>query len=59
VPRHDLDPVALLAGVAFLGVALGWVLNQAADAPARWVVPVLLIGIGLVGLIATRAHSPD
>lgn len=50
--RHDIDVFALMAGLVFLALGAGWALNEAAglDVNARWTVPVLLIGLGLVGL---------
>lgn len=54
MPRHDLDPVALVAGVVFSGTALAALLESGTGLAARWVVPVLLIAIGIAGLLATR-----
>ncbi|MDQ1641564.1 MAG: hypothetical protein QOJ90_915 [Actinomycetota bacterium] len=50
--RHDIDVFALMAGLVFLVLGAGWALNEAAglDVNARWTVPVLLIGLGVVGL---------
>jgi hypothetical protein len=60
VPRHDLDPFSLMAGVFFAGVALLGLLDQGAGEAARWVWPALLIVVGLVGLLATgtRHRAP-
>ncbi len=55
--RHDLDPVALVAGVAFVGIGLASLLRQVADAPIRWLLPVLLIVVGIAGLFASRTGS--
>ena len=54
MPRHDLDPVALVAGVVFIATALAALLESSTGVGARWVVPVLLIGVGIAGLLATR-----
>jgi hypothetical protein len=54
VPRHDLDGIALMAGVVFAG--LGLVSLVSSDGPtARWTWPVLLIVAGVVGLLASRS----
>lgn len=56
MPRHDLDALSLMAGVFFAGVALLGLLDQGSGDAARWVWPALLIVVGLVGLLATRAR---
>jgi putative Mn2+ efflux pump MntP len=50
--RHEIDVFALMAGLVFLVLGAGWALNEAAglDVNARWTAPVLLIGLGVVGL---------
>ncbi len=57
--RRDLDPVALVAGVAFVGIGLASLLHQVADAPVRWLLPVLLIAVGIAGLLASRSTGDD
>jgi hypothetical protein len=57
VPRHDLDPLALVSGVAFAGLGLLALLEQEDLLGARWVLPVLLIAVGVAGLLATRLRS--
>jgi len=58
VPRHDLDVLSLMAGVFFAGVALLGLLDQGSGDAAGWVWPMLLIVVGVVGLLSTRArHS--
>jgi hypothetical protein len=59
VPRHDLDALSLMAGVAFVGVALVALLDLGPGLPLRWVGPVLLIVVGIVGLLATRARRDE
>ena len=54
MPRHDLDVVSLMAGVAFAGLALAALLGDGTDLGARWLFPVLLIAVGVVGLVASR-----
>jgi len=56
VPRHDLDVLSLMAGVFFAGVALLGLLDQGAGDAAGWVWPTLLIVVGVVGLLSTRAR---
>jgi hypothetical protein len=56
VPRHDLDALSLMAGVAFVGVALAGLLHAGPGLPLRWAAPSLLIVVGVVGLVATRAR---
>jgi hypothetical protein len=56
VPRHDLDPFSLMAGVFLAGVALLGLLDQGTGESARWVWPALLILVGLIGLLATGAR---
>jgi fatty acid desaturase len=57
VPRHDLDPLALLAGVVFMGVAIVALLTQGAGLSSRWTWPTLLIVAGVVGLLASRRDT--
>jgi hypothetical protein len=56
VPRHDLDALSLVAGVAFAGLGLLALLDRAVGLSARWMLPVLLIAVGVAGLLATRAR---
>ena len=58
MPRHDLDVVSLVAGVAFIGVGLLGLLHEATGLAARWTLPILLIAVGVAGLVATRARGP-
>jgi hypothetical protein len=52
VKRHDVDPTSLVAGFVF--VIIGAIYLVAAltdsDLDARWLLPVLLIGLGIAGL---------
>jgi hypothetical protein len=65
VKRHDLDPVSLVAGVIGAVIAIyalsgvgGWF-----DVGGTWLVPFVLIGIGVAGLLAAlrpeRSRSGD
>jgi hypothetical protein len=52
VRRHDLDLVSLIAGAVFLLVAVSHLVGAAVDGDVDlgWLVPVLLVGLGLAGL---------
>lgn len=54
--RHDLDPLALMAGLIFTawGVAA---LAGGFDLPTGWSGPILLIAVGIVGLITSRPRQ--
>lgn len=54
MPQHDVDIVSLMAGVAFVGIALVSLLSQGAGLSGRWTWPLLLILVGVVGLAASR-----
>jgi hypothetical protein len=54
MPKHDLDAVSLVAGVAFGGSALVFLLDRWTGMSGRWIWPILLIVIGVAGLVATR-----
>ena len=57
MPRHDLDVVSLMAGVAFAGIALVSLLSGGAGLAARWTWPLLLILVGVIGLVASRGGT--
>ena len=52
---HPVDPVSLIAGLLAVGVALVSLLDV--DVDAGVVVPALLLGAGLVGLVAALRRS--
>lgn len=56
--RHDTDLVSFTAGLLFLGIGLSYLLPAVSDIDiaTSWVVPALLIGLGVCGLLA--AFSP-
>ena len=56
MPRHDLDLVALISGLAFIGAAIVFLLDAQTALTARWTCPVLLIVVGVAGLVASRSH---
>lgn len=57
MPRHDLDAFSLVAGVLAAGLGVVALFDRGGLAP-RWVVPVLLIAVGVAGLVATAAGGP-
>jgi uncharacterized membrane protein len=52
--RHELDLLSLLSGLFFTLVAFGFLLDAATDV---WVVPLVLISVGVVGLAASFAAA--
>ncbi len=54
--RHDTDPVSLIAGLLFLAIAAAWAVDKAGVVPnaGRWLVPLVLIAVGVVGLVSAR-----
>ena len=61
--RHELDPFSLVAGLAFAGLGVLFLLDGAGSLTVqpRWVWPILLIAIGVAGLLASRPkrHERD
>ena len=55
MPRHDLDVISLVAGVAVGGAALVFLVEHHTGLSGRWIWPVLLIVLGVAGLLATRS----
>jgi hypothetical protein len=54
VRRHDLDVVSLVFGLFFVGLAaLTGFTNQHLGRLGGWGLPALLIGVGVVGLLAS------
>jgi len=54
VGPRDVDVVSLMAGVGFTGIAAIALLSADGDLGARWMWPLLLILMGVVGLVASR-----
>lgn len=54
MPRHDLDVLSLVAGIAFTGAGLIFLIDPDLGLSGRWVWPVLLILVGLAGLAGSR-----
>lgn len=57
--RHPLDPVSLVAGLAFVVLGTLWFAGDREEFVARivWLGPALLVGVGLV-LVATTRNRP-
>ena len=55
MPRHELDLTSLLAGMLFIGLGLAFVLEltEVVDVDARWIWPVLFLGLGAAGLASS------
>ena len=55
--RRDANPGALVAGVLFIVLGVLFLLDRVSgiNLDARWVWPVLLIGLGIAGLVRSRA----
>ena len=57
--RHDRDDTSLVAGLLFLALGAAYLLDAVTgiSIDARWVLPVLLIGLGLAGLAASLPRA--
>jgi hypothetical protein len=57
--RHELNVSHLVFGLAFLGIAACWAVTEAGlvDARAGWLVPMVLVVAGAVGLVASLAKG--
>lgn len=58
--------VSLVTGAIFIGVVGTWTLERTNALPGArgWLLPLLLIGVGIIGLVGIRPHrrtdeSPD
>lgn len=53
--RHELDPLALVAGLLFLIVGCAYLVGELTDSEVdpRWVVPVALLTVGFAGLASS------
>jgi hypothetical protein len=60
VRRHELDPVSLVAGLLFLVVAVVHISARSTDTDlsARWMVPTVLVLLGVLGLLSA-VRSPQ
>jgi hypothetical protein len=59
VKRHDLDLFSLVAGLVFLAVAVGHLLDVASglDVNGQYVAPVALVTIGIASLAAVLRNG--
>lgn len=57
--RHETDLTSLVAGLTFCGIAIAYLLGELVGRglDLRWVVPILLIGLGVAGLTGTLLGS--
>jgi hypothetical protein len=57
--RHEPDWTSLIAGVTFCVIAIaylgGEITNRSLE--LRWIMPILLIGLGLAGLAGTLVRA--
>lgn len=59
--RHELDLFSLIAGLAFVAVAAGHLLDVTTDLDfdGRWVAPIVLVTLGLAGLAGILGSRPE
>lgn len=56
--RSRIDVISLVAGLFFLGVAAVWGFSgRTLTTDGNWMLPLLLLGVGLIGLIAAIVAS--
>jgi len=57
--RHEPDWTSLIAGVTFCVIALAYLGGEVTyrSLELRWVVPMLLIGLGIAGLAGTLVRA--
>ena len=55
--RRDPNPGAIVAGVLFIALGVVFLVARlhGIDLDVRWVWPFLLIGLGIAGLVRSRA----
>jgi hypothetical protein len=61
VSRHEADFGALLAGLVFVAVGIAYLFDVRPDfdVDGRWILPLVLIGLGLAGLAGTLRRRPS
>jgi hypothetical protein len=59
VKRHAADWTSFVAGLTFCGIAIAYLSSEVADRTleVRWVVPIVLIGLGIAGLAGTLVRA--
>lgn len=57
--RHETDWTSLIAGLTFCGIAVAYLGGEITgrSLELRWVVPLLLIGLGVAGLAGTVVRA--
>jgi hypothetical protein len=57
--RHEPDWTSLISGVTFCAIALAYLGGEVThrNLEVRWVVPMLLIGLGVAGLAGTLVRA--
>jgi len=57
--RHEPDWTSLIAGITFCAIALAYLGGEVThrSLELRWVVPMLLIGLGIAGLAGTLVRA--
>jgi hypothetical protein len=57
--RHELDLVSLISGAVFVLVAVAHLVSAATDGHLDlvWIVPVVLVGLGVAGLASALRGS--
>ena len=57
--RHETDWTSLIAGITFCAIAVAYLGSEITDRTLelRWVVPILLIGLGIAGLAGTLVRA--
>jgi hypothetical protein len=57
--RHEPDWTSLIAGVTFCTIALAYLGGEIThrSLEVRWVLPILLIGLGIAGLAGTWVRA--
>ena len=57
--RHDTDLLSLVAGLLFSLLGLAFLLDEGdvLTVSPEWVVPTILIGVGVAGVLASRPRG--
>jgi hypothetical protein len=57
--RHETDWTSLIAGVTFCAIAIAYLAGEVThrSLELRWVLPMLLIGLGIAGLAGTLVRA--
>lgn len=57
--RHEPDWTSLISGVTFCAIAVAYLAGEVThrSLEVRWVVPMLLIGLGIAGLAGTLVRA--